>query len=129
MAANRPADVKTVCCDLDGVIHSYTSGWRGPRNLPDPPVDGALDWIRKILDHPKLELAIFSSRSKHFGGRRAIKKWLYKHGLKRLEIDMISFPKNKPPAHIYIDDRGYYFNGIFPHPTTILNFRTWQQKR
>lgn len=28
----------TVAVDVDGVLHSYTSGWKGADRLPDPPV-------------------------------------------------------------------------------------------
>ena len=35
----------TVVFDFDGVIHSYTSGWKGVANIPDPPVPG----IREAL--------------------------------------------------------------------------------
>ena len=34
-----------LCLDFDGVIHSYTSGWKGARIILDPPVPGALDFI------------------------------------------------------------------------------------
>lgn len=37
---------KTVIFDFDGVIHSYTSGWRGENIIPDPPVSG----IKKVID-------------------------------------------------------------------------------
>lgn len=60
--------------DFDGVIHSYTSGWMGPRTIPDMPVPGALAFIVVALDH--FEVAIFSSRSRYFGGRSAMKRWL-----------------------------------------------------
>ena len=36
----------TVVFDLDGVIHSYTSGWKGASEIPDPPVPG----MRKVID-------------------------------------------------------------------------------
>ena len=29
---------KTVVFDFDGVIHSYTSGWKGESVITDPPV-------------------------------------------------------------------------------------------
>lgn len=64
-----------LCLDFDGVIHSYASGWKGARNIPDPPVDGALEYIIKSLDH--FTVAIYSSRSHQWGGRRAMKRWLF----------------------------------------------------
>lgn len=66
-----------ICLDFDGVLHSYTSGWQGPRNIPDPPVPGALEFLVAALDEGPV--AIHSSRSGHWGGRRAMKRWLHRH--------------------------------------------------
>ena len=63
-----------LCLDFDGVIHSYTSGWKGPRIIPDPPVPGALQFLQEALLH--FDIHILSSRSHQWGGRRAMKKWL-----------------------------------------------------
>lgn len=63
--------------DFDGVIHSYTSGWKGARIIPDCPVDGALEFIVTSLEH--FEVNILSSRSHQWGGRRAMKAWLREH--------------------------------------------------
>ena len=60
--------------DFDGVLHSYASGWKGARRIPDPPTDGAVEFLLKALDH--FTVAVFSSRSRYFGGRRAMKAWL-----------------------------------------------------
>lgn len=60
--------------DFDGVIHSYKSGWRGPRCIPDEPVPGALEFIVKALK--VFDVQIYSSRSNYWGGRRAMKRWL-----------------------------------------------------
>lgn len=66
----------TIVLDFDGVIHSYTSGWKGAKNIPDNSVPGA---IKFILMHLKVfDICILSSRSHQWGGRRAMKKWLKK---------------------------------------------------
>jgi hypothetical protein len=127
---------KIICCDFDGVIHSYESGWKGAKNIPDPPVDGAIKWIEEfIMDHctcpesicaissvAEFELYIYSSRSRHLGGRRAMKRWLVKHGLDPRFLEVIKFPKQKPAAYLTIDDRVILFEGKFPTIKDIKNF-------
>lgn len=68
---------KIICLDFDGVLHSYSSGWQGARNIPDPPTDGALLWLCQAM--ARFDVAIFSSRSHQFGGRWAMKRWLREH--------------------------------------------------
>ena len=68
---------KILCLDFDGVIHSYTSGWKGARTIPDPPIPGALEFLVRALEH--FQVAILSSRSHQLGGRYAMKRWLRKH--------------------------------------------------
>ena len=68
---------KLICLDFDGVLHSYSSGWKGVRNIPDPPVHGALEWLCEALS--RFDVAILSSRSHQWGGRRAMKGWLRGH--------------------------------------------------
>jgi len=121
--------------DFDGVLHSYTSGWKGPRNIPDPPVDGAINWLRSLLGCPDIwgidyrykefKIYIFSSRSRYWGGRRAMKKWLVKHGLEKELLELIRFPLLKPPSFLLIDDRAVTFTGIFPTVEEIKSFKPW----
>lgn len=63
--------------DFDGVIHSYKSGWCGPRRIPDLPVPGALEFIVRALE--VFDVQIYSSRSSYWGGRRAMRYWLAVH--------------------------------------------------
>lgn len=44
------AFVPNVVLDFDGVIHAYTSGWKGLTVIPDPPVPGIREAIRDIMD-------------------------------------------------------------------------------
>lgn len=71
---------KNVIIDFDGVIHSYVSGWQGPRTIPDPPVKGAIDWLLRLIADERLQPAMLSTRSRAWFGRRAMKKWLMRHG-------------------------------------------------
>lgn len=65
-----------LCLDFDGVIHSYTSCWKGAHVIPDGPVPGAIPYMLNALDH--FNVAIFSSRSRSILGRFAMKRWLSK---------------------------------------------------
>jgi hypothetical protein len=56
-----------LCLDFDGVIHSYISGWCGARNIPDPPMPGALNFIAEAIEEG-WDVVIHSSRARHFGG-------------------------------------------------------------
>lgn len=51
---------------------------------------------------------------------RVLEKWFEKWGLRDL-VD--KFPKEKPPAVAYVDDRGFRFNGDFQEILTQLQVR------
>ena len=139
MAANKKR-LKTLCVDFDGVLNSYKSGWQGPRTIPDPPVDGAIKWLESLLglpdslgamhqEPPKFKVCIFSSRSRYIGGRRAMKKWLLRHGFHPVYMERLSFPIRKPPAHVLLDDRAICFEGTFPDPDELSAFRPWNRRK
>ena len=136
-----------LCLDFDGVLHSYVSGWHGPRTISDSPVPGAIDWLRSLLTDAKgvcamaprynmaprykdFDVQVFSSRSRYIGGRRAMRKWLGQqfedHGYYRQLVELIKFPSKKPPAHLMIDDRAICFRGWFPNAATMLKFKPWR---
>ena len=125
---------KTVCLDFDGVVHSYTSPWTGPRDIPDPIVKGAIEFILTCLV-AGWAVVIFSTRSHHYGGQSAMLNWLEKEsGLCWHDSPAgpgtmnVTFPKEKPPAILYIDDRGYHFEGTFPTIKFMENFKPWNKK-
>lgn len=131
-----------ICVDFDGVIHSYVSGWKGVSVISDPPVKGAIDWLMANLPVPE-ELGgpfvpphegpvvqIYSSRSKSWFGRRAMKKWLIEHGLHPSYIrdGLLKFPTKKPAAFLTIDDRAICFNGSFPTAEEMMAFKPWYKR-
>lgn len=131
-----------ITLDFDGVLHSYSSGWKGATNIPDPPVQFAIEWLMDFLSNycqipdslcamappPKAKLAIFSSRSRYWGGRKAMKKWLVKWGVHPAWIESISFPLWKPSSTVLLDDRAVTFTGTFPDPESLLSFKPWNKK-
>ena len=89
-----------LCLDFDGVIHSYASGWKGARNIPDAPVPGALQFIVEALEH--FDVHIFSSRSNYIFGRGAMKRWLRHHLLNQTEY----FPNDPSWWDAQVMERG-----------------------
>ena len=144
-----------LCLDFDGVLHSYTSGWKGAAVIPDEPVPGALEFIFYAL--PSFRVAIHSSRSHQWGGKRAMRRWLNLHyqeigdpcpkwwrdyvcyhgGMEPWHIAVrdsaarivrqIEFPWFKPPALVTLDDRALQFTGTFPPIRVLLAFKPWNK--
>ncbi len=78
---------KILCLDFDGVIHSYSSGWKGPRVIPDDPVHGALKFLYEAITCGEFQVMIYSSRSRYLFARRAMKKWLFSEYMKLAAVD------------------------------------------
>lgn len=97
--------MQTVVFDFDGVIHSYTSGWKGYDKIPDPPVEGIKEAIDEIRSEG-YEVVVCSTRCGNILGMSAVKKYLMDHN-----IIVDNVVKEKPPAIVYIDDRAICFDG------------------
>jgi hypothetical protein len=124
-----------LCLDFDGVIHSYSSGWKGAAIIPDPPVDGAMRFIWDAADH--FRICIFSSRSHQSGGTAAMKSWLKEHFTKHWAADRtqcddklaeIEWPTEKPAAMVTIDDRALTFDGVWPEIEELKQFKPWNKR-
>lgn len=144
-----------LCLDFDGVIHSYTSGWKGASVIPDAPVTGAARFILEA--HKRFQVAIYSSRSKNILGRWAMQDYVaemlwdafldpetrdlmpeeYIHdwtaldireSAKRFATKDIAWPWFKPAALMTIDDRALTFDGTWPSLESIASFKPWNKK-
>jgi hypothetical protein len=111
------------CIDFDGVIHSYTSGWRGIDTVADPPVAGAREGMTRMAE--RYNLIIYSTRCMDPRGIEPVVRWLAEH-----EIPYTRIATSKPKAIGYLDDRAVRFEGSW-HAITALPsdyFRPWNKK-
>ena len=115
----------TIAIDFDGVLHSFKSGWQGHQKIGDPPVDGAIEWLRMLIHSDKVVPSIYSARSWKLFGNRRIKKWLIKYGLTKEEVKQLKFWLRKPTDDFILDDRCRRFRGIFPSVNKIARFEPW----
>lgn len=96
----------TIALDFDGVLHEYKEreeDFPTPGGKPVPGAKGAVAWMVE-----KYNLVIFSSRANESGGVEAIENWLQHWGFPPIPVSL-----EKPEAAIYVDDRGYRFDGSF----------------
>lgn len=123
-----------ICLDFDGVIHSYTSGWMGARNIPDPPVEGALEFMLEALNSG-YDVVVHSSRARYFGGIRAMRRWLRAHANDAQwyewafgpGLEDVRFVRWKPPAVVTLDDRAVRFDGTFQPPQALVSLKPWNK--
>jgi hypothetical protein len=98
-------DKCTICFDFDGVLHEYLDR---EADFPTPggvPVLGARQatWD---LHQQGYSLVIFSARANEPEGEKEIKNWLQNWAFPDIQVSLI-----KPQAALYIDDRGFRFEG------------------
>ena len=115
-----------ICFDFDGVINSYTSGWQADDIITDEPMEG----IRELLEELKkrgFSIYIMSCRSGSMEGRTAMWEWLKKYNMHNLVDHICAY---KPPALVYVDDRGMNFNGSTEGLLEkIVSFQTWWERK
>ncbi len=129
-----PEGKPILCLDFDGVIHQYTSGWKGADVIPDDVVPGFFEWAEKAAEH--FRLVIYSSRSKDPAGIKAMEKWVEEQGKKFLagrphlffKPFALEYDHEKPAAFLTIDDRAICFDGTWPEVEALRNFKPWNKR-
>lgn len=113
----------TIAVDFDGVLHSYVTPWSEACICPDPPVDGAIEWLNGIV--AKFDVVILTTRGDQDGGNEAVMAWLREYGYSGPDLLVTS---KKVPALVYIDDRAWRFDGQnFPTSDEIHRARPWNK--
>lgn len=129
---------RTVAIDFDGVIHAHRAPWTFPEQINDGPVPGAFEFMGRVL--AEFNVVIFSARADSPQPRAAICFWLQAHwpavkvvagnGESILVGDTwIHITNVKPHAFIYIDDRGWKFEGTFPTLEELRIFDSWTKSK
>ena len=113
-----------LCLDFDGVCHSYTSGWKGADIIADGRVDGLKEFLTEVC--AVFDIHIFSSRSNQ-GGIMAMYDWFKEHTGSDI-ANCLTFPLDKPPAFVTIDDRAICFTGTWPSVEELQNFKPWNKR-
>ena len=110
--------MKKICIDFDGVIHDNLN-YKGTRVINGNLIPGTKEALKKLSEHHTV--IIHSARCEDDEAMQNIAKWLKKHELNYAVV------KNKPNAHIFIDDRAICFNGKWDETLEKVSlFSQWQ---
>lgn len=124
-----------LCVDFDGVINSYKSRYVKAHIIPDPPVPGAMAFLKAATEH--FHVNIFSSRTHQEGGQAAMQDYIEFWAASEEPALLMSaapwvkklfYPLAKPAAKVSLDDRGWQFNGTFPSMEELLAFKAWWER-
>lgn len=128
----------SIAVDFDGVIHQYTSPWTELEEINDPPMPGAFAWLEEMTQHFKVVIhtcRITPRDNTEAAWKKShdmvliIKRWMLEHGLDHMALRKLHFwvDPGKPTALVYIDDRGFRFEGEFPSKNDIHRvLRPWK---
>lgn len=109
---NKP----TACIDLDGVLNLY-DGWVSETDYSDPR-PGADVFLKDLSETHRVVILTTRNQAK-------VREWLDYYGLDYDEVT-----DRKPPAVVYLDDRGMRFDGSFDGlPARIRSFKAhWERQ-
>lgn len=110
--------------DFDGTLCKHFTGeWKGDLVITEGPNPGAIEFLTELVKDKDFKVYILSSRCKNSGFKDVFIEWLIKNGFDESLTNKIYVVANKPPLHLYIDDRVYIFQGKWPSLETIKNFK------
>ena len=113
----------TLCVDVDGVLLQSPACAKWPLIAPHAALaDGAADFLTRAVE--LFEVAIHSCRSVSDLAIGSMMEWLAAT-LPPAVFAQLAFPTDKPAAHMYLDDRGYRFDGTWPDPSALLAVEPW----
>ena len=130
----------SLCVDFDGVIHAFETPFVDPEIISDPPVEGALQWLMEMTHHFKVYICSArgaTDERRRADAREAIRRWLAHHwqkaGYRKADFgDPITVVSKKPAAALYVDDRGWRFEGPLDFqrltPSHIKALAPWNRK-
>ncbi len=108
---------KRICVDFNGVIYpdEHTTVEDIVNGVfPQGPIEGAFDFLIQLVD-ADYDVIIFSTLCGKRSRIQGINFWMNEHGLPVHIRKKLGFSNQKPPnTHLYIDDRGWRFEGTFP---------------
>lgn len=133
----------TIAVDFDGVVHQYVSPWTSPVDIHDPPVPGALDFLRRLIGSG-WRVIIHTARLMNNGPSagtdvpemgliprvQAIREWFRAHDAQDVEL-AVSFwtAGGKPHADVYLDDRALRFDGVWPSDEVLADAKVpWNRR-
>lgn len=118
---------------FDGVLHRYTSGWKGAAEIPDGPVPGAMRWLLDMARN--FTVTIYSARARTPDGlwamKEAIRQWCRWLEIPNQDAEWmlgrLRWAEEKSGAWLTVDDRSWQFDGKFPTISQVDEFKTWTQ--
>lgn len=98
---------KAICLDFDGVLHRYGNGFTPGAAPDDAAVEGAVDFVRSVL-RMGFKVYVLSARFDREENLIFVRRWLTQH---RFPANAMTLVTMKPKACLYVDDRGWRFEG------------------
>ena len=133
-----PERTHTVAVDFDGVLHqNWQPNFERADHIANLPVVGAMRWLMDLMIR-NVEIIVHSVRLSPGHPRpnesyeqykvvKAMRSWFEEHGGDTLAHYIQFALQGKPNADVYVDDKCWRFEGIFPDAEQLLSKVSWER--